>query len=77
MQQLRDSQARMMEQERLASLGQMIGGLAHNLKTPIMSISGCISAVENLVEECRGQPGRPGCDGGRLPGNIWGDGGMV
>lgn len=50
MQQLQDSQARMMEQERLASLGQMIGGLAHNLKTPIMSISGCISAVENLVE---------------------------
>lgn len=46
MQQLQDSQARMMEQERLASLGQMIGGLAHNLKTPIMSISGCISAVE-------------------------------
>lgn len=53
MQQLQDSQARMMEQERLDSLGQMIGGLAHNLKTPIMSISGCISAVENLVEECR------------------------
>ena len=53
MQQLQDSQARMMEQERLASLGQMIGGLAHNLKTPIMSISGCIAAVENLVEECR------------------------
>lgn len=53
MQQLQDSQARMMEQERLASLGQMIGGLAHNLKTPIMSISGCISAVESLVEECR------------------------
>lgn len=53
MQQLQDSQARMMEQERLASLGQMIGGLAHNLKTPIMSISGCISAVENLVEEAR------------------------
>lgn len=53
MQQLQDSQARMMEQERLASLGQMIGGLAHNLKTPKMSISGCISAVENLVEECR------------------------
>lgn len=53
MQQLQDSQARMMEQERLAFLGQMVGGLAHNLKTPIMSISGCTSAVENLVEEAR------------------------
>ena len=27
-------------------------GLAHNLKTPIMSISGCISAAEALVDEC-------------------------
>jgi signal transduction histidine kinase len=42
----------MMEQERFAFLGQMIGGLAHNLKTPIMSISGCVSAAEALVEEC-------------------------
>lgn len=41
-----------MEQERMAFLGQMIGGLAHNLKTPIMSISGCISAAEDLVNEC-------------------------
>ena len=53
MQKLQDSQERMMEQERMAFLGQMIGGLAHNLKTPIMSISGCIAAVEDLVEECR------------------------
>lgn len=52
MRQLQDSQARMMEQERLASLGQMMGGLAHNLKTPIMSICGCISAAEALVQEC-------------------------
>lgn len=52
MQKLRDSQQRMMEQERMAFLGQMIGGLAHNLKTPIMSISGCISAAEDLVNEC-------------------------
>ena len=42
----------MMEQERFAFLGQMIGGRAHNLKTPIMSISGCISAAEALVDEC-------------------------
>ena len=53
MQELQDSQARMMEQERLAFLGQMIGGLAHNLKTPIMSISGCIASGQALVDECR------------------------
>ena len=52
MQQLQDSQSRMMEQERFAFLGQMIGGLAHNLKTPIMGISGCISAADSLVDEC-------------------------
>ena len=52
MKKLQDSQQRMMEQERLAFMGQMVGGLAHNLKTPIMSISGCIMAAENLVEEC-------------------------
>lgn len=52
MQQLADSQTRMMEQERLAFLGQMVGGLAHNLKTPIMSISGCAVAIENLLNEC-------------------------
>ena len=53
MQEVQDSQARMMEQERLAFLGQMIGGLAHNLKTPIMSISGCIASGRALVDECR------------------------
>ncbi len=52
MQRLQDSQERMMEQERLAFLGQMIGGLAHNLKTPIMSISGCVAAAEALADEC-------------------------
>ena len=59
MQQLENSRTRMMEQERLAFLGQMVGGLAHNLKTPIMSISGCASALENLVEEGRQSIGNP------------------
>lgn len=52
MKRLQASQERMVEQERFAFLGQMIGGLAHNLKTPIMSISGCVSAADALVEEC-------------------------
>ncbi len=52
MQRLHDSQTRLMEQERLASLGQMVGGLAHNLKTPIMSISGSSAAIDNLIDEC-------------------------
>jgi len=41
----------MIEQERLASLGQMIGGIAHNLKTPIFSISGANMALSELTNE--------------------------
>lgn len=52
MEQLQESEKRMMEQERFAFLGQMIAGLAHNLKTPIMSISGCTAAVNDLISEC-------------------------
>ncbi|MDO4552507.1 MAG: histidine kinase N-terminal 7TM domain-containing protein [Bacillota bacterium] len=59
MQQLQESQSRLIEQERLAFLGQMAGGLAHNLKTPIMSISGCGSAIENLIQECEQSIGDP------------------
>lgn len=45
------NQEMLVEQERLSSLGQLIGGMAHNLKTPIMSISGASKAIENLVNE--------------------------
>ncbi|MEA4964457.1 MAG: histidine kinase N-terminal 7TM domain-containing protein [Oscillospiraceae bacterium] len=60
MQQLENGRTRMMEQERLAFLGQMVGGLAHNLKTPIMSISGCGEALSNLVMESRQSLDDPG-----------------
>lgn len=43
----------LMEKERLASLGQLIGGIAHNLKTPIMSISGGVEGLKDLIEEYR------------------------
>ena len=39
------------EQERLASLGQLIGGIAHNMRTPIMSIAGAIEGLRDLVAE--------------------------
>jgi len=48
---IKENQAILMEQERLASLGQLIGGIAHNLKTPIMSLSGGIEALNDLVME--------------------------
>ena len=49
--QIHDSQETLMERERLASLGQLIGGIAHNLKTPIMSISGAAEGLTDLVKE--------------------------
>ena len=49
--QIQESQDTLMEQERLASLGQLIGGIAHNLKTPIMSISGAAEGLTDLVKE--------------------------
>ena len=33
------------------SLGQMIGGIAHNLKTPIMSIAGAAEGLSDLIKE--------------------------
>ena len=48
---IKDNQDMLMEKERLASLGQLIGGIAHNLKTPIMSISGAAEGLSDLIRE--------------------------
>lgn len=49
----------LIERERLATLGQMIGGIAHNLKTPIMSISGATEGILDLVNEYKDSIGDP------------------
>ncbi len=51
METIKNNQDILMERERLASLGQLIGGIAHNLKTPIMSISGAAEGLSDLVKE--------------------------
>ena len=48
---IHSNQDMLMESERLASLGQLIGGIAHNLKTPIMSISGAAEGLSDLIKE--------------------------
>ena len=48
---IRNSQDILMERERLATLGQMVGGIAHNLKTPIMSIAGAMEGMQDLIKE--------------------------
>lgn len=51
METIRRNQDILVERERLASLGQMIGGIAHNLKTPIMSVSGATEGLNELIRE--------------------------
>ena len=53
---IESNQEMLMEKERLAALGQMIGGIAHNLKTPIMSVAG---AAEGLPAPVHGFAGDP------------------
>jgi len=48
---MEESHKTLVEKERLSSLGQLIGGIAHNLKTPIMSISGGLEGISDLIKE--------------------------
>lgn len=56
---IQNNQEMLMEKERLASLGQLIGGIAHNLKTPIMSISGAAEGLSDLIKEYDSSIGDP------------------
>jgi len=51
LEEIQEKQDIIMERDRLASLGQLIGGISHNLKTPIMSISGATEGLLDLVKE--------------------------
>lgn len=48
---IQEKQKELSKIERLSSLGQLIGGVTHNFKTPIMAISGTASAIEDLADE--------------------------
>ena len=48
---IHNKQNMLIERERLASLGQMVGGIAHSLKTPIFSISGGVEGLNDLINE--------------------------
>lgn len=59
METIKDNQDKLLEKERLASLGQLIGGIAHNLKTPIMSIAGASEGLNDLIKEYDSSIGDP------------------
>ncbi len=48
---IENNQEMLIEQERLVSLGQLIGGIAHNLKTPIFSVAGGLEGLSDLITE--------------------------
>lgn len=56
---IQNNQDMLMEKERLASLGQLICGISHNLKTPIMSISGAAEGLTDLINEYDASIGDP------------------
>jgi len=56
-QDIRRQQEVIVERERLASLGQMISGITHNLKTPIISLLNATNSLKDLVDEYRASIG--------------------
>ena len=59
MKEIQNNQDILVEQERLASLGQMIGGIGHNLKTPIFSVAGGLEDLSDLINEFDESIGNP------------------
>ena len=51
MEEIKRNQNMLIERERLASLGQLMGGIAHNLKTPILAASGRVESLHALINE--------------------------
>ena len=56
---IKSNEQTLMEKERLASLGELIGGIAHNMKTPIMSTAGAAEGLTELITEYRASIDNP------------------
>jgi signal transduction histidine kinase len=54
------SQARLNASERLASLGQLTAGLAHEVNTPLATAMNSVSQAQGLAQEYRSSIGAPG-----------------
>lgn len=50
---IKQNQRVLIEQEKYAIMGYLVGGIAHNLKTPIMSIAGKTEAINALSKEIK------------------------
>lgn len=54
----RDRERRLVVSERLAALGQMASGIAHEINNPLASIAGCADALLRRVEQGKMDAGR-------------------
>lgn len=50
-QDMKENQDKLIEKERLAALGQLVGSISHNMKTPIMCIATYSRWVKDLINE--------------------------
>ena len=57
---LKESQESMIQREKAASLGHLMAGIAHNLKTPLMTSSGGLALIRKLVGQLACFPGNLG-----------------
>lgn len=53
---IREQQRINMERERLVSLGQMLGGITHNLNSPIISINDYIESMDEVARKMENLP---------------------
>ncbi|MCX7745797.1 MAG: HAMP domain-containing histidine kinase [Clostridia bacterium] len=50
---IEERQRQLIENERLISLGQLIGGIAHNLNTPLMTSGAGVAIIERNIEKIK------------------------
>ncbi len=56
---LRDNQQKLLVSEKMASLGHLTAGIAHEMNTPLAAVRASLSELEKLVEEYESSAGNP------------------
>jgi len=59
---LQDAQARLLQSEKMASLGQLTAGLAHEINTPVTAVVGNVKPLWNEIARLRDRAGLHGDD---------------